>query len=114
MARVGDLQGAVFKQKQVADKENRPKWQFWQEKQRLALFCSLLRYVWTSNEAQRAEFSVAGLSHGGRLSPKPACEAAQSASISRRGLWPWRLATPLLAALLAVALVPGSSFHSLD
>ena len=46
MPSVGNLQATVFIEKQVADKDFRPKWQFWQQKQRLALFCSLLRGVW--------------------------------------------------------------------
>ncbi|MGR3762430.1 hypothetical protein ACUXV3_20195 (plasmid) [Roseobacteraceae bacterium NS-SX3] len=67
--------------KQVADSDyDAQQWKN-EQNQRLALICSLLRYVWTFHEAQRAELGAAGLILRGRLSHKPACGAARSASI---------------------------------
>ena len=73
--------------------------QFWQLNQRLALICSLLRYVWTFHEAQRAELGVAGPIPSRGLSQKPGCGAALSASISRRG---GRARTALPVFLIAI------------
>ena len=47
-------------QKRVANTAKLPKWVFSEKKQRLTLFCSLLRYVWKKYEVRRAEWTQGG------------------------------------------------------
>ena len=89
-----------------------PQCQFWQLNQRFALIAALLREVWSFYEDRRAELGVAGPNHQGGLSQKPACGAAQSASISRRGQRA-RAALPVfLVALQAPVAAPAGDWSS--
>ncbi|WP_323777865.1 hypothetical protein [Leisingera sp.] len=89
-----------------------PKCQFWQLNQRLALIAALLRDVWTFYEDRRAELGVAGPSHQGGLSQKPACGAAQSASIPLCGQRSRTALSAVLMALLAPAAVSAGDWSS--
>ncbi|WP_156927568.1 hypothetical protein [Leisingera methylohalidivorans] len=88
------------------------KCEFWQSNQRLALIAALLREVWTFYEDRRAELGVAGPNHQGGLCQKPACGAAQSASISLWGQRPRIALSALLMALLALVAVTAEDWSS--
>ena len=97
---------------QVARSAKLTKCQFWQLKQRLALFAALLRGVWKKYEDRRSDLGVAGQIPEGSACPKPAYGEAQSAAMSFWGTGPRTLATCLLGALLASGEVSANGWSS--
>lgn len=97
---------------QGSDTSQLSKSQFWQLKQRLALFAASLRGVWKKYEDRRSEYGVACQIPEGSAGQKPAYGEAQSATTSFWGHVPRTLATALLAALLASGGVSAEGWSS--
>ena len=77
-----DPQSTDFNGFSFAASDNKPKWQFWQQNQRLALIAALLRGVWYKSEAPGPKLAFQGTRKAIHLTGFPACGTRRCGGVS--------------------------------